>query len=435
MRVLVVEPTKFYQQLLRTLFIDLGYEVLLAAGAEGAMARLDGVEVELVCLAYHLEDLDGIELSRRIRDQRRLQGTPILMLTSSGSVIDARDALRSGVTEIFDKTALGEFTNYVFNFAEQNRSEMEGRLLYVEDNRATAAVTLETIRATGLEVDHFTSAEAALEAYERNDYDLVLTDIVLEGQKSGLSLIVGVRRKPGRRGQVPVLAVSGYHDDARKLELIRVGATDFVSKPVLSDELLIRIRTLIRNKRLLDQVEEQQERLTHLAMTDQLTDLYNRRVLMEMAPKTLSDARRHRFPVALIGADLDHFKRVNDEHGHVTGDGVLEGVSRVLAAGCRKEDIAVRMGGEEFVLLLVHCPPEEALAKAENLRTSIQALNPEGIPVTASFGVTWYQPGGDDAVDDDEALFARLIQAADRALYRAKGRGRNRVESLALEES
>ncbi|MBH9554179.1 diguanylate cyclase [Inhella gelatinilytica] len=161
-------------------------------------------------------------------------------------------------------------------------------------------------------------------------------------------------------------------------------------------------------------------RTRHLAEHDALTGLLNRRSLLEWAQDEVSRSQRHGLPLSFIAVDLDHFKRVNDERGHATGDRVLKDVAECLRAGVRREDRLGRLGGEEFLLVLPHTPADEACALAERLRGAVEhqvRLSPDW-PQTLSIGVSTWQSG---------LSLSDCLQAADEALYRAKGGGRNRV--------
>ncbi|MGL6070390.1 GGDEF domain-containing protein [Craterilacuibacter sp.] len=166
------------------------------------------------------------------------------------------------------------------------------------------------------------------------------------------------------------------------------------------------------------------QKLTELALSDELTGLYNRRHFMDMATRELSNAERHHMPCSLLLLDIDHFKLVNDQCGHLGGDQVLREIGRLLPQLLRPSDLAARYGGEELVVLLRHTPLEEALEVAERIRLAIASLEYEGLSkslrVTVSAGVA------ESRVTEPDLLW--LIERADRALYRAKDGGRNRVE-------
>ena len=226
---------------------------------------------------------------------------------------------------------------------------------------------------------------------------------------------------PGRYAEVPILAMSDLNDAVRRVELLTAGVSDYVQKPILDEELLERVRNLIRMRHLLDQVEKQRLDMRDLAMVDQLTQLYNRHFLMDIGLSKVSEAIRHNIELSLLVIDLDHFKSVNDTYGHPTGDQVLEKIASVLKKACRYEDIAARYGGEEFVVMLSHCSESDTMNKAEKLRTQIEAISFDQFSVTASIGVACLpKEGGCD--------FKKLFELADAALYEAKQNGRNRIE-------
>lgn len=170
-----------------------------------------------------------------------------------------------------------------------------------------------------------------------------------------------------------------------------------------------------------------QEELREQSTRDALTGLYNRRYLKETLGRELIAAERHGSPVSVIMGDLDHFKLINDRHGHLAGDEVLRVFGTLMLQHARASDISCRYGGEEFLLVLPHTGTDTALERAEQLRCALAdtciACGAAHIRVTASFGVATF-PG--DGHTEDE-----LIVAADRALYAAKAAGRNRVERAA----
>lgn len=272
-----------------------------------------------------------------------------------------------------------------------------------------------------LNVDHFTNGEQALQAFIDNEYDLVISDVFIEGKLSGGDIVEIIRKNDTNKSQIPILAVSGQDDLSMRIDVLRKGANDFITKPVQEDEFCARVSNLLALKKLFDQVNEQQKKLFDMAMTDQLTKLYNRHSLTEMAPKYISDAKRHRFDLSMLVIDLDHFKQVNDKHGHATGDIVLSEVGRLLRTMCRKEDFAARFGGEEFVMLLSHCNTDSAIEKANTIRQKIESLMPAGLKVTASIGVASTEQG-------HNMNFESLFECADKAVYLAKDNGRNQIQ-------
>jgi two-component system cell cycle response regulator len=186
----------------------------------------------------------------------------------------------------------------------------------------------------------------------------------------------------------------------------------------MPEELEVRVRNLVTMRELFDRLEEQHQLLREMAHRDRLTALYNRHYLSEVVPPMFAEAKKKKAPVSAIVVDVDFFKRVNDTHGHAVGDEVLVRVAHVLDAPVGAKRIALRTGGEEFLLLLPGADLPAAIAEAERLRVTIEQLRPAGLAITASLGVATRQP---------EEAFDPLFSRADSALYRAKESGRNRV--------
>ncbi len=187
-------------------------------------------------------------------------------------------------------------------------------------------------------------------------------------------------------------------------------------------------RTVLLRRQLSDSnaiLKAQQEELVTLAERDSLTGLYNRRQFMRMAEMELVRADRMPRGTSLLMVDLDFFKKVNDQHGHPAGDGVLQQVAAILMGSVRASDLVGRMGGEEFIVLLPYTTPDQAMVVAEKLRLALSAhplkIERLELPVTASFGVT-------GLTETQKAPLQALYTAADLALYTAKHGGRDRVE-------
>lgn len=419
---LVIEPSLIVQQVLTSILQNHGFVVEVQKNGEESIAAIKEKGFDLVCVALLLPDMTGLEVCRAVRAMDEGKNLlPVVLITSEDDKNTLVEVLRAGATEIFKKNDIATFatylTQFVWNSAE--RKALFGKVLYVEDSRSIAKMVTCLLTDYGMTVDHYSKAEEALEAFNEKEYDLVITDIILEGEMTGSQLIQKIRSDRSKN-TIPILAISGVDDSSRRVALLKEGANDYVSKPIMDDELIARVQNLLRSKKLFDRVQEQQEYMRELAMKDQLTGLYNRHFLMEVGPQKIQEAHRHKQNISMLVVDLDKFKSINDTHGHSIGDVVLSEVGKLLSQLCRKEDLAARFGGEEFVLLLSHCNLESATVKAEEIRTRIMELKPAGLDITASFGVSSLQ---DDHSDDLTSLFAR----ADEAVYQSKENGRNRV--------
>jgi len=222
-----------------------------------------------------------------------------------------------------------------------------------------------------------------------------------------------------------IILLSGKDATKDVVEGLDAGADDYLSKPYHPDELLSRIRAGERIVALQRTVAEVNDRLTRLANTDSLTQLMNRPAIVEQLEREITRAKRTNLPLAVVMADVDHFKDVNDTYGHGAGDAVLQEFARRIGGFVRKYDSVGRYGGEEFLILLPGLPAEAASRVVERFRekigdTPIEADGSE-ISVTASFGVAWFTP---ESLSDAK----HAVNEADILLYAAKNGGRNRVE-------
>jgi two-component system cell cycle response regulator len=223
---------------------------------------------------------------------------------------------------------------------------------------------------------------------------------------------------------LPILAIVDPDDRARAVRALELGAHDIILRPVDEEEIIARARTLMRRKRYMDTLRQRLDQSLELAVTDQLTGLYNRRFLFTQIAPLVQRAQCGGDPVSVMTIDIDHFKRFNDTFGHDAGDTVLREFAARLGSNTRPSDFACRFGGEEFVVIMPRTTGDIACLAAERQRRSICA-SPFIIPgvapidVTVSIGVAC-SDGGDDTPES-------LMKRADQALYDAKNAGRNRV--------
>ena len=420
MKILVVEKTKIYQRLIQAMLGDLQIHSDYVDDGQSALQALEQDSYDLLCLDLQLPDMYGLDLCRRLRAEARTELLPIILLTTDENPSTIKEGLEAGVTEILSKSNYADLRRAFKQLISGMRAEVTGRVLYIEDSPMVAQLTLLLLNNMGLVVDHFVRADLAWDQFLVADYDLVITDIVVEGGFSGVGLLRRIRALEDERNRIPVLAISGVDDTARRIEILRQGANDYIAKPVIEEELRARTTNLITAKQLFDTVRKQQQKLEEFAVTDQLTGLYNRHYLHETAQQAVANAARYKHPLSLLLLDLDNFKAVNDTHGHDVGDRVLTELGALIRNSCRDGDVAARFGGEEFVLLLVQCQLVDAQTKAERLRAQIESAQLAGLKVTASLGVSALQ-------NCPEASFEVLLKRADRALYAAKHAGRNRV--------
>lgn len=400
-----------------------GHEPLMCDDGASGLERVEAECIDMICVSLSLPDTDGIAFTRQVRKLPRGRNVPVILLTSVGDKAVRRRAFEAGVTDIHAKTDIQQLFNRARRFIRDGEAAADppsGRVLYVEDSRTVSRIMIHLLDKMNLQVDHFRSAADAWEAFDEDVHDLVISDILVEGDMSGVALVNRLRERYSDKTRLPILAMSGMEDPVRRVELFRLGVNDFINKPVIMEEARARISNLIVNKQLFDQVQQQRRQLYEMAMTDPLTGLHNRNALSDFTRQLDHSSRTADGSLSLILIDIDHFKKINDQHGHLVGDEVLSQVGELLSRFCRNEDFAVRFGGEELLLVLPGCPLEVATQRAEELRAALEALEPAGLRVTASMGVS-------AALPDQDTELETAIRTADRAVYEAKAGGRNRV--------
>lgn len=423
-KALVIEPTKLYGQLLTEILTNLGIDVHIAANGKAALALITKQNFDLACISLHLPDDSGINLCEKIRQIGSMKHIPIVMLTSEQDKETLTQGMGAGITEIIQKSNAHQLYEGISRFVKHIFANeiITGNVLYIGDHDPSANIIQNLLEDLGLHVSHQRSAEDAFYQLKtlRDGVDLVLTDLVVKGSMTGVALLSQIRDLPDERNRIPVLIMTENQDPARRIELLKLGANDYLNKPIAPEELRARVKTLIINKQLIDQVKAQEKALRSMAETDQLTQLFNRHRLAEMAPIFISQAKRQKHPLSTIVIDIDFFKHINDNHGHNMGDLVLTNVAKIIKENCRDEDFAARFGGEEFVLILPYCDQDDAFKKAEALRQKIQQLDTQGLKVTASFGIS-------SLPEDEDKNFDQLFSVADKAVYVSKENGRNQV--------
>ncbi len=305
--------------------------------------------------------------------------------------------------------------------------EQRFRLLLVEDEPTQRLLLDRQLTRAGYVVETARNGEEALARILQGQVQILITDWDMPGM-DGVTLCRQVR-KANLTGYLYILLLTSYGSISDIVAGLDAGADDYLKKPADEAELLARLKAGRRIVELERSLRDAQSQLRLLAITDPLLDTFNRRYLMDELPKEVERARRYGRPLSAIMADLDHFKRINDFHGHHNGDTALVGFSRIARAAIRQSDWLARSGGEEFIIVLPETKLAAALAAAEKIRFACEATPimtaSAAINVTASFGVAELQP----AQDVPHAV-AELLRRADDALYGSKRRGRNRVSAV-----
>jgi len=286
----------------------------------------------------------------------------------------------------------------------------QATILLVDDEPANIQVLANFLKSD-YQLKVATSGKQCLELLSSDSKpDLIILDIDMP-EMDGYEVCRRLKMDT-ETSSIPVIFVTAMQSEQDEEKGLNLGAVDYLTKPVRPAILLARINTHI-------ELKKQRDKLTRMAMRDQLTGLYNPYYLLEVANHRVARATRNNISVSLLMLDIDHFKLINDTYGHAEGDTILKVFAELLKVESRKEDVVARFGGEEFVIFLDHCNSSGASEIAERVRTKTEKVNIGKTKFTVSIGIAELKNG--------EEGFSDLIVRADNAMYKAKTSGRNQV--------
>ena len=425
------------------------FEVLTASSGREALAICERGDVDIVLLDVMMPEMDGFEVCRRLKANHKTHHIPVLMITAldqpsdrvQGLNVGADDFLTKPVDDIqlmarvkslvrlkalTDELRARALTGQEIAVEDAMRvmdsiNSEGGRILLI-DNDVRHAERLRGYLAGSNQVDVLANPADAVLAVGSGNYELALVSMAL-GEFDPLRVCSQMRTVEQSR-TLPIILMADEADRPRVVRGLDLGVNDFIMRPVERNELQARVRTQIRRQRYATELRQSVTNTLALAVTDELTGLYNRRYFDRHLALMLEKAREQDRDMALMLIDMDFFKAVNDTHGHDTGDAVLREFALRLRRNIRGVDLACRFGGEEFVVLMPDTDYRQAQNVAERVRTAVAERNfdvggGQALSVTVSVGVAL----NESAHDTPEMILKR----ADVALYRAKREGRNRV--------
>ena len=448
-RVLVVDDILANVKLLEARLQAEYFEVLSAFSGKEALDILARERVDVVLLDVMMPGMDGFEVCKRIKASALTHHIPVVMVTALDQPADKIQGLESGaddfltkpvddialITRVKNLARLKMLNDEMLMRASTGKqmgipddgalqkalSGRSGRVLVVDDHPRSAARLLEVLSKSN---DAFAERDpqAALIKLAEHNFDLLVVSLSLNGA-DGLRLCSQVRSLDRTR-HLPIIILVEPGDEARLLRGLDMGVNDYLMRPIDRHEHLARVKTQIKRKRHSDFLRLRLAETVEQSITDGLTGLHNRRYMEGHLKTLVTDALRTGRALSMLVADIDHFKLVNDTYGHDAGDTVLKEFSVRLKRNTRGIDLACRLGGEEFVIIMPDTDIARAYQVGERLRANVAAatfsINQDlAIRITASVGLGTLER----ADDTPETIFKR----ADNALYAAKRRGRNRV--------
>jgi diguanylate cyclase (GGDEF)-like protein len=304
----------------------------------------------------------------------------------------------------------------------------KAKILLVEDDKIQAGVTKDYLEANGYEVICVRDGKSAIKMAKTQHVDLILLDLILP-DLDGNEVARWLKLNEDTKG-IPIIVLTVKSSTIEKVAGLEAGADDYLPKPYNEIELNARIYACLRTKALQDELRQKNSQLEGvllkveiLAITDSLTELFNRRHFGNTIEKEFNRTIRYQSPTSCLMIDIDYFKKINDEYGHRAGDVVLKEIAKIIKSCIREIDTVARWGGEEFIVLLPETKQENALQAAKRILEAISNHQFSGIPgkITVSIGLASVPAASIDTAD-------KLIHTSDVALYEAKAKGRNRIE-------
>lgn len=449
-RVLVVDDLEPNVKLLEAKLRAEYFDVMGAYSGQEALDRAVSEQPDIILLDVMMPGMDGFEACRRLKAAPETMHIPVVMVTALDQQADRVAGLEAGADDFLSKPvedlalfarvrsltrlkmmtdelraryATGKGLGVVDNIDVSAEAD-EARVFIIDDNEEQ---TERLRQALGDEfaVSSERDPEVALSRARGGDFDLIIVNLSLEAMDP-LRLCSSIKSFEETR-LTPILAVVRQGDTRKLVRALDLGVNDYLTRPVDRNELAARVGTQLRRKRYVDQLRSSFQASLEMAVTDQLTGLYNRRYLASHLSAMFDRAYWTGRPLSVMILDIDHFKKINDANGHDAGDRVLQEFAERLSRSVRGIDLACRYGGEEFLIAMPDTDLAFATVVAERLRQEIAsgkfAINGgrDELEVTASIGIASTESGP----ADDSAQ--KLVKRADEALYEAKTGGRNRV--------
>ncbi|MBB5518878.1 PleD family two-component system response regulator [Amphiplicatus metriothermophilus] len=456
-RVLVVDDFEPNVKLLEAKLRAEYFDVIGAYSGEEAIQKARADQPDIILLDVMMPGMDGFEACRLLKKDPETAHIPVVMVTALDQQADRVAGLEAGADDFLTKpvedvalfarvrslsrlkmmtdelrmryaTSKGLGVVPDIDLDSMATTDEKGRIFLIDDQPDQA----ERLRGM-LADDYVLSTEAeptvALSRARLGEFDLVMVNMSIEAADP-LRLCSSIRSFEETR-LTPLLAIVRQGETRKLVRALELGVNDYLTRPIDQNELIARVSTQVRRKRYIEHLRSSFQASLEMAVTDQLTGLYNRRYLASHLSAMFDRAYWTGRPLSVMVLDIDHFKGINDTYGHDAGDRVLQHFAERIRQSVRSMDLACRYGGEEFLIAMPDTDKHAASLVAERIREDVAAqrviLNGgrDEIGVTVSIGIA----STEDGLKEDSAQ--KLIKRADEALYQAKTGGRNRVMASA----
>ena len=450
-RILVVDDMLPNIKLLEAKLTKEYYDVVTAQDGFEAIEKARKYSPDLILLDVMMPGMDGFETCRKLRADPELSHIPVVMLTAlsekesriHGLEVGADDFLTKPINDnalfarvrslirlkvMIDELRLRGQTGIDLGIDHNSLnvgSIQDSRILLVDDDSIQARQVIEKLSNVNKKIKHIANPAETVEEAAKGLYDLVIVSTQLV-DFDGLRICSQLRSNELTRNISIVILID--EDDTHSLvKGLELGVNDYIITPVDINELVARVKTQIRRKKYQEALRSNYKQSISLAITDGLTGLYNRRYMDTHLENIVRECSENSRPISILMLDIDYFKSVNDTYGHNVGDEVIREFASRIVNSIRPSDLAVRYGGEEFVVILNGTDSANAKFAAERIRSDVAnapfiVSTADGVlSKTVSIGVSALRKDVPDGVD-------AIMKRADEALFIAKNAGRNRVE-------
>lgn len=452
-RILVVDDILPNIKLLEIKLKSEYYDVLTAQDGYQAIEAARTELPDLILLDVMMPGIDGFETCRQLKDDPEVAHIPVVMVTALNQPSDRVKGLEAGADDfitkpindtalfarvkslvriktLIDELRLRDRTEVQMGFTDntyQGQLDVSGSSITVIDDDIVqgkqVCEALAPLYKAEL-IDDPVEDDGRIFAGEP-DLLIVSTQLV---DADGLRLCSRLKSHENTRA-VPILMVIEEDDERSLIKGLEIGVNDYIVSPLDMNELQARVRTQLRRKQYQDALRSNYRKSISMAITDNLTRLYNRYYLDTHLGNMISQAHHGRRPFSVMIMDVDHFKLVNDTYGHQSGDEVLEQMAQIILQSTRSTDLAARFGGEEFVVVMPETDIHMAETVAQRIRAKVEQtpfrLTHEVGQLNKTISIGLAQLGGPEDTGAD------ILRRADEALYTAKQNGRNQVRLAA----